>query len=920
MPPSHKGTVSGFAAAAKVLFESAQRVGAVEPLEHSTKQYAQQLKKIQSQSKKRGGSLGGVSYKVAEFLAAQRPAAPQRVCSSQPKERTLAKKVPLIEIPQNPGKATVRKTPALEAKSRPSQPPLLPLASVSLCFAENTELRRAQVPPPRPTPLSSTTESAAPASSSVEEVFITEDQPVFDVRPQVSPQHPPDVFVHPVVAAAGLEKLLTPARKVKPVIAIPIVSADANVAEAAADLAGGDSGTGQAVAKAAEELSVDAWEQLRERELARLQRKQEEEEQRRLAIVREQEHQTLGKKWVEERTRKVSFEAEVTVGSKLLRELFATDSAAAALGIFQKMIDAGARASALLPAGLASVAYKIRSADPAERLELKRALLDTVGKTKLPDHVMRKAHLLVSGSTDFLEAFGALTIEEKQHLDSRTILRAIRILMWNERWEEALEFAKQSRSSFRSRSDVLDLTLLRASQLLEEGPRKEVVAHATRSLTESGRLGGQAKLLIASAEVGMYRRTLLKQLTASSDVDEGVYAELILRSDREHTEALLAEMATRGLNNEDPVVLSAVAMKTLSSESPANAFKEIHRQVAKIGIRSIHMRVAAMTAALHPTEEVLRQASAVVQMAAPAARGPGLRKLLPILYQHNMLDEIVHLAKSTNESVPVAKLIPRAVAFMNEALLKAGLEPLSEVRVSDIGFSRTIVSADASPSTELDDRATSVIADMAGLTEKMLLYAKERQWSKALEVVSGLPTSIKADASALTLLYNCALGAAVEHPETVKEVYVLMVNRKVTVNATTVNTVLSSLSKSSRWKEALEFFDSTPVEKRDSNTYLVYFALLGKQNLWKQATEAYDEARAVMPKLPSAMFSLVIGATCGHDWHATLRVFQDMLRMHGPGVKDNVVTQVFRCLEENRKTTEIAKLEKELLKRKKKKK
>ncbi|KAG5474237.1 hypothetical protein LSCM1_03015 [Leishmania martiniquensis] len=912
MPLSQKGPVSGFAAAAKVLFDSAQRVGAVEPLEHSTKQYAQQLKKIQSHSKKRGGSLGGVSYKVAEFLAAQRPPAPQQPRSGPPKERTIAKRVPLIEIPPLPANAPATRTLATERESRA---PLVSPPSLSSLLAPQTDPLKVAVLAP-PIPLSpATTEAATPASRSVEEVFITEDKPLFEVRQQVEPQPLPEAVIQPALASATPQEPLTPLRKMKPVISIPIAAVetalDVGVGSAAPDV--------PAAATSVAGLSVDVWEQQRERELERLQKKQEEEEQRRLTLLREQEHQTLGKEWAERRTYKAVFEAEPTLGSNLLRQLFAADSAAASLSTFQKMIEAGARTSALLPAGLASVAFSIRAAPPAERLHLKRALLDCVEKAKLPEQLRRKAHLLVCGGTDFLTAFGALTAEEKQHLDSRTILRAIQILVRNERWEEALEVAKQSRSSFHSRSDVLDLALLRASQLLKEGPRKEIVSYATQCLTESGRMGVHAKLLIASAERGAYRRTLLKQLAASSDADESVYAELILRSDKSQTEALLAEIAARGLNNEDPVVLGAVAMKALGSESPADVFKEIDRQVAKIGLRPMHIRVATMTAVLHPTEEVLRQASAVVQMAAPAARCPGLRKLLPLLYQQNMLDEIVQLADATNGSVPVAKLMPRAVAFMNEALLRVGREPLSNVRVSDIGFSRVNGGAAASASGKVVEEAASVIVDIAGLTEKMLLFAKERQWSKALGVVNGLPTAIKADASAVSLLYNCALGAAVEQPEKVKDIYALMCNRRVKVNATTVNTVLSSLSKSHLWEDALQFFKATALDQRDNNTYLIYFALLGKRNLWKEATEAYDETRAAIPKLPAAMFSLIIGTTSGHDWHATLRIFEDMLKAHGSGVKDSIVTQVIRCLERNGKAAEIARLEKEVAKRKKKK-
>ncbi|GET89919.1 hypothetical protein, conserved [Leishmania tarentolae] len=523
MPPPPKGPVSGFAAAAKVLFDSAQRVGAVEPLGHSSKEYAQQLKKIQSHSKRRGGSLGGVSYKVSEFLAAQRVPTPQQAPSGPFKERSIAKKVPLIEIPSIQERATAEKHPATE---RVVRAPLDSPPSLRSLFSTRTEASTTAVPvlPPSPTPLES--ESAAPASPPVEDVLITEDKPIFEFRQQVAQQPAPEAVVQRSAVSAANQGSSTPARKSKPVISIPIASVGAAVEEAGGYAAAGDSSPDAAGTPMSAGFSVDMWEQQRERELERLQKKQEEEEQRRLMLMREQEHQTLGKEWVMHHTYKVSFEAELTVGGKLLRELFAADSASAAVLTFQKMIDAGARASTLLPAGLASVAYSIRCAHPTERQDLRRQLLDVAVKAKLPDHVMRKAHLLLSGGTDFLAAFSALTEVEKQHLDSRIILKAIQVLMWNERWEEALKLAKESRSNFHRGSEMVDLALLKASQLLEEGPRKEVVGYASQSLTENGRMSVRAKLLIASAERGAYRRTLLKQLTVSSDVDESIYAEL----------------------------------------------------------------------------------------------------------------------------------------------------------------------------------------------------------------------------------------------------------------------------------------------------------------------------------------------------------------------------------------------------------
>ncbi|KAK7197458.1 PPR repeat [Novymonas esmeraldas] len=939
MPLPPQGPVSGLAAVARVVLDTAQRVGALEPLQQSRKEYTQELRKMQEQSKKRGGSLGGVSYKVAEFVAAQRPPAAEQVRPVTPlRPRTIARKVPLIDLPSLSPRAP---TPArASAPSKNAGPTASPTPLLNLQLTKSSALRKEEAArSPSPSPLSPSLsprpvppvpavtaepEPAMPAASPhVEEVLITEDKPLFEVRQHVTS----DAVVPPtVVTSMKPQETIPQSRKMKPVISMPIAAESSVVEDTATEAAWG---VAAPAAGTVEELSVDVWEQQRERELERLQKSQEEEERRRLILVREAEHRTLGKEWVALRTRRAGRVVESAAGGKLLREVAAADSAAAALTAFQKMIDAGSRASSLLPAGLASVASRIRFASPVERLDLGHALLDVMEKAKQPDHLVRRARLLVSTGEGFLAAFDSLTATERRQLDSTLILKSLRSLVSQVRWEEALELAKQCRSNFRSGSDAVDLALLQSCHSLEEGPRKAVTEYASRSLTESGRMGRQAKLLVAKAERGAYRRTLLKQLTASSDVDEGVYAALIIRSDADQTAPLLAEMAARGLNKEDPVVLGAVAMKTINEDDPDGAFKEIARQVAASGLQSAHVIVAAKMAALHPTEDVFHQASAVVQMAPPLARAKGMRKLLPVLYEHNMFDEIVRLADATDASAPLVKLIPRAVAFVNEALVRVGRTPLSELRASDIGFSPRQSSSSSSSSSNsaaegfssrVREQPAVALADLAGLTEKMLMYAKERQWVKAVEAVSGLPAAIKADASAVTLLYNCALSAAVDRPETVKEVYALMRSRQVAANATTANTVLSSLSKSSFWEEALDLFDTTPLAQRDNNTYLIYFALLGRQGLWERAAEVYGEMRTAVAKSPVAMFSLVIGTTGSHDWQTTLQVFQDMLKVHGAGVKDSVVTQVIRSLEQNGKTGEIAKLEKELAKRRKKKK
>lgn len=903
MPPVQKGPSSGFAAAAKVLFDSAQRVGAVKPLESSTRQYAHQLKKIQDQSKKRGGSLGGVSYKVAEFLATQRTPPAQLNRSPHAGSRSVAKKVPLIDIPFS---AKEKRGNTVRGGPVPSKEKTLSSTSKLVVPAILEASPRIEVPAVKPSEAQPTVKETSTRIPWAEEVLITEDKPLFEnaVPSDPLPTVAPAIVYSRVPKPAPSEAL--PQRKPKPVIAVPIAAKRAEESE-----------TLPVLDSAVSPLSVDAWEQQREKELERLQKKQEEAEQVRLAALRAEEHVTLGKEWVERRSTVSSPDSKKMFGGGLLHDVYFAKSVEEAFSSFQKLLDSGARGVELLPSAIASIVFQIRKASVPQQMKLGEEFLDFMQRSKISEDLITKARLGLTGGETFLSSFRTLSPESKQRLDRVIVQKAVKALITNGGWEEAIEVVSQSHLNTNSRDESLQLTLLRNAFRLDAEAKKEVIAFASRNLTDQNRMGRTAKLLAARGESGVYRRSLLKQLAASPDVDEAVYAELIVRSDDSEVRGLLSELAKRGLNPEDPCILGAVALKSLGNENPFDTFSEIDQQIQRIGLRPVHVYVAIRAAKLRPTKESLQCAVSIVKQVDSSNSQYALRKILPVLFEHDRMEEIVELVDFFSAAVSLPNLLPNAVAFMNNALIRVGREPLSSLRVEDIGFVRS--SSDSSREGAVHSIAAKSV-DISGMTEKMLLYAKERQWVKALEVVTALPSSVKADASAVALVYNCAMSAAVDHPDAVLRVYALMKERSVAINPTTVNTVLSSLSKSSRWTEALAFFDAVPLANRDTNTFLVHFSLLGKHDLWEQAVSAYDEMRQAVAKPPASMFTLAISAMGPHSWSVTLRMFHDMLKAHGANVKDSVVMQVHRCLEQNNRSGEIAKLQSEMQKRRKKKK
>ncbi|KEG13323.1 hypothetical protein DQ04_01071040 [Trypanosoma grayi] len=931
------GNASGFAAAAKVLFDSAKKVGAVEPLDVTSKLYAQQLKRIQSQSRKKGGSLGSVSYKVAEFLATQRTPKANIIRNST----SIAKRVPLIDIPlQRPNKKDAavvekphtQKVPTLDfvtkkVQQQQAQPDTSRTVPTPLVHSANESLMT-----DRPVPTldfvvdqkkmgspQHRTSSEIPIVEEVAEVeaatdtlqkrpltaetvkaTIAEDKPLFEA-PGISDSKP-SLSVDRVVTAQFEPAPQTPERPTRHSITVPISSGVIS------------SSSQRPEPIQSETISVDVWELQREKEIEQLRKSQETAERERLAIQREEEHKKLGDEWVKSRTT-VTQARHMDVGTSALAKMYFCSQWDACFESFKQIVATSTPSAVVSKQAVRIMERNLKNVPIEKRDAVKSALLKELKERRLHDEVT-KFELRHENGEKFLQIYRSAPNSVRDALDYRTVLKTVATLVGSGSWEEAIQLVDQSQKRFHDKTGQLELNLLTKLRGLDEEAVKAIVEYVTKTLTASERFSTMHKLKIAMLEKGSRRRQMLAGLISTSDVNEVIYAELLRITSNENVNNVIEEVCKRGLNREDPAILTVLCWKSFDPENPQELFREIEKQEAKIGIRPEHLLAAVAMARAAKTEDALRSAVRVVKKAPIFKAKYTLRKLLPFLHEKKMNKEIVELADFYSTHVPIAEALPNAVAFVNSAMQAEGRAPLSDKSVSLLQ-----IRPKSSPESTEPLIAKSTKAELSVSSEVMLQCAKERDWEKALALINSMShhDTTKEDSETLTLLYNCGLSAAVEKPDVVKELYARMVENGVQKNATTNNAVLSSLMRSSRLEEAVEFYKQTDLSLRDANTYSVMLSLLGKNNMWQDAVKVFEEARGRPTKAPPVVYALGINAVHNHSWIETLNIFQALRKDHGANnVKDAVVDKVVRCLTQNKRTAELQKLEMELSKAKKK--
>eukprot|EP00744_Colponema_vietnamica_P012792 GILI01017943.1.p1 GENE.GILI01017943.1~~GILI01017943.1.p1 ORF type:complete len:726 (+),score=122.51 GILI01017943.1:472-2649(+) len=268
--------------------------------------------------------------------------------------------------------------------------------------------------------------------------------------------------------------------------------------------------------------------------------------------------------------------------------------------------------------------------------------------------------------------------------------------------------------------------------------------------------------------------------------------------------------------------------------------------------------------------------------------------------------------------------------LLNSALLKLGLKPVTEGPDSVfavVTHAQRQAFAAAREEAGATGRALDKVGDLnlqslgadssdvdMPYRDTLLQHAKDRNWSAAVALMPQFPKRVPPQqVSALTLLFNCVLSAAVEKPDVVENVLNEMRNTNAVPNATTFNTVMSSYARSeSKWRDALDIYPTIPAATRDVSTYSVVLSIMCKQDMPTEAFALYEEMSTsnLVKPLP-VVYGLAIQAVHKHSWENTFTIFKDMIKTHGPSAaKELLVARVKKTLEENGRTQELAEMDK----------
>ncbi|KAH8609478.1 hypothetical protein ERJ75_001194800 [Trypanosoma vivax] len=946
MASKRAGGSTNFVTAAKVLFESAKKVGAVQTLGATNRLYAQQLKRIQAQSKRKGGSLGNVSYNVAEFLETHRTSKSSAVHSAV----TTQKKVPLICIPQ-------QCTPKQEHSARKST---VSKAVPTLNFVTNDKVSNVvsldtskTIAPFVGSGAASVSEKKKTVESNpllelkvitgeqrtvaLSDPKIAEEQNIVKSEEGNAPRLEPNVFrgaleaeiaedkpLFEVTLAAENRASLVMDREVSSFFETPVTPLKRSSESISAPLSmklPESKEAGRYEKSVLGSVSVDVWELQRERELEQLRHNQENSENERLMSLRRKEHEELGDKWVKSRTIACDRLLHKDLINEALHLLYFSHSWESCLGCFRQLVNKSSNPSSSVVRQAVALAHRqLRRAPLQYRDHVMPLLLKELQDRKLTDDSL-KFELREQAGDAFLKTYRSAPESVKDSLDFFTTSKAMSTLLLCGSWLEAIEVFYRSNERFSDRAGELGLRLLSISRSLEPGVTQVLCENVAKTLTTLERFGKLHHLQLAKMQRGAKRRHALLQIVNSNEVDEEVYGELLRITAKENIGGLLDEIRKRGLNADDPAIRTAICWKAFDVDNPQALYHAIDQQEEVIGIRPAHILAAVAMARLSKKPAILRSTIRLLKKMPSFKCKFILRKILPILHENGMNKEIVELADLYAARVPIAKALPQAVAFVNQALVAEGRAPLSEHTVENLRLNDSKASKRGDAAANLapvDSKSTSPIVS----TSEMLLCAKERDWVRALTLISALqPGSlVNYDAETLTLLYNCALSSSVEKTDIVRLLHKRMVASGICVNATTSNAILGSLMKSSEANEAIEFYEGTGATERDISTYSIMLSLLGKHSMWQMAVKVFQDAQTSQAKCPPVVFALGIGAVHNHSWEVTLNMFKGLLKECSPqNVSDSVIDKVIRCLAHYNRTTELKKVEAELLKSKLKK-
>lgn len=904
---------SNFATAAKILFDSAQKVGAVGKVGRNASKKFQRINKVNDKRSLKG-SLYSVSVKVTKYLEARGISKDEALKLPEFVEKEKAQLPSTLHSPQHRISSEPQKV--IQLKSHHSD---LHLTIPSFSDAENLIIPRIikhTTSPSGPCERSETfqnisdepkklvPESIAKAFEKksikgptehplLETELITEDKPIFEyqeLKQQLSQSQLK-------VSSRGLPSIDSRGAERSSSTTVRSLVDHSEKLRSSSELEQSETGV-------QESLTVDTWEQQREKELERLDAIRKAEDEKRAVRLLEEQHKTLGLEWVKKRSRTV---LPINTASAIeLKEIYQLKGEESYRKL-ESMVTKGSSESSIA-AAVAIIMHNLSKDGLIERMEAKKRLLDILQQRKELSRTFQRVKLHLSSKDEFLDLFRSLEKSIQESLDFRIKKKAIKHLMSTGLWEEAVSLVNSQRCSTSQKRSLI-MTLLFSSLKLEV----DVKASILLAMRSSEYAGKEAKLLLALLEKGSARKAILKQSVASSEADEKTFSALIACSSEKDINEILTDMEKKGYNGEDLCVKRVLLLQKFRRDSLSAVFEEIDKQKQALGLRPFHLSAAVKATKKDDSGYSLSMTVKLLKEFDPERSFWALKKILPKLYDRKMFEEIVSLCDHYSLSLPLEKILPVGVAFFNEALISVGRSPLNALKPSDINYTRTVV--ENAPN---GDTMENTDFDISASTEIMLSLARERQWEKALQMIQRLPPVNNENSAALTLLFNCALSAAVDKCEVTQEIYTLMKKKTIVPNTTTINTALSSFSKASLTNEALQFVKEVPVSVKDINTYMILLSLLAKNNMYEEVITTFDEAKKVASKLPTSLFAIVLGIAVNHSWENSLRIFQDLIKMHGKNANEALKIQVFKCLEKNGRHAEMAKLMKSLDSKRKK--
>jgi pentatricopeptide repeat protein len=445
------------------------------------------------------------------------------------------------------------------------------------------------------------------------------------------------------------------------------------------------------------------------------------------------------------------------------------------------------------------------------------------------------------------------------------------------------------------------------------------MAHAVeqRLRTKLSEVGKQhiATLMRSYGRAGRYHevRRLYIEVQQRGDLDEAICAMMLRYSSTLQIKALFPEMKAAGVSIHSPTCVAGAIQAMLSRNEVTTAvelYKNFRERVAS-NLWSSELvfavsRLATLESEIDP-EEVRSGAMSVFHDNPPL----GVRNaLIRSFCARSLYDQALTVFDKFSEEEKTHMPFGAATAI-NAALSAAGRPPVS-VPVSSTFDDMPKRVEPATQAQQTPDAEKVAVSYSIPQADALLELAKNRQWERAIEVLATIDNSYwtTCPSKQATLLFNCALSAAVDESSVLDRILKWMESLKVEQNTTTFNTTMSSYARDeTRWSEAINTFNDLPAASRDGSSYSVALSVFGKRVLWEEAVRTFQDARQHMVKLSPVHYSLIVQAAHKDHWMATLAAFSDLRKNHGPdSVKELVTNRVLKSLELHGRTGEATKV------------